>query len=138
MFRITEVRLDMVPDDAKLLAFASITLDGCLVVHDLRILRGNCGIFVAMPSRKLRDRCPFCKEKNVLTAHFCNECGRHLADNRVPVADDGRQKLFADIAHPITCEGRAMINNVVLETYQRVAGTVSSIAEPVFGEGILV
>ena len=51
---ITEVRISM-RDDAKLKAFASITLDDCFVIRGLKIIKGQTGIFVAMPSRKRKD-----------------------------------------------------------------------------------
>jgi len=53
---ITEVRVFPVTHrDERLLAFATIILDSSFVVRDLRIIRGNTGLFVAMPSRKRSD-----------------------------------------------------------------------------------
>lgn len=51
---VSEVRIKRfeVPQ-GKLLGFASITFDGCFVVHNLRVVSGEKGIFVAMPSRQL-------------------------------------------------------------------------------------
>ena len=51
---ITEVRISL-RDDAKLKAFASITLDNCFVVRGLKIIEGKTGTFIAMPSRKRKD-----------------------------------------------------------------------------------
>jgi stage V sporulation protein G len=51
---ITEVRISL-RSDAKLKAFASITLDNCFVIRGLKIIKGASGIFVAMPSRKRKD-----------------------------------------------------------------------------------
>ena len=51
---ITEVRISL-RDDAKLKAFASITLDNCFVVRGLKIIEGKSGTFIAMPSRKRKD-----------------------------------------------------------------------------------
>ncbi len=51
---ITEVRISL-RDDAKLKAFASITLDDCFVVRGLKIIEGKSGTFIAMPSRKRKD-----------------------------------------------------------------------------------
>ena len=51
---ITEVRISL-RDDAKLKAFASITLDNCFVVRGLKIIEGKSETFVAMPSRKRKD-----------------------------------------------------------------------------------
>ena len=53
---ITEVRVFPVSHrDERLLAFATIVFEDCFVVRDLRIIRGNGGLFVAMPSRKRSD-----------------------------------------------------------------------------------
>lgn len=52
--KITEVRISF-RDDEKLKAFVSITLDNCFVIRGLKIIKGNKGMFVAMPSRKRPD-----------------------------------------------------------------------------------
>jgi stage V sporulation protein G len=51
---ITDVRLRIVESNrsTKLKAFASITIDRVFVVHDLKVIEGHRGLFVAMPSRK--------------------------------------------------------------------------------------
>ena len=54
MVEITEVRVSIRNDD-KLKAFVSITLNNSFVVRGLKIIRGNSGLFVAMPSRKRPD-----------------------------------------------------------------------------------
>ena len=54
MVEITEVRVSLRNDD-KLKAFVSITLNDSFVVRGLKIIRGNSGLFVAMPSRKRPD-----------------------------------------------------------------------------------
>ncbi len=51
---ITEVRISL-RDDAKLKAFASITLGDAFVIRGLKIIEGKSGTFVAMPSRKRKD-----------------------------------------------------------------------------------
>ena len=53
---ISDVRVRIVQkDDIKLKAVASITIDDCFVVHDIKVIEGNEGHFVAMPSRKTSD-----------------------------------------------------------------------------------
>jgi stage V sporulation protein G len=54
MIEITEVRVSLRNDD-KLKAFVSITLNDSFVIRGLKIIRGNSGLFVAMPSRKRPD-----------------------------------------------------------------------------------
>ena len=51
---ITEVRVFPVNED-KLKAYATITFDDCFVVRDLKVIHGNSGLFVAMPSKKRKD-----------------------------------------------------------------------------------
>ena len=101
---ITEVRIKLMEDsneNERLQAFCSVTFDNAFVVRDLKIIEGAKGSFVAMPSRKLTDRCPQCGSKNHLRARHCNQCGGRLDEDRATRDADGRAKLHADIAHPI-------------------------------------
>ncbi len=52
--KITEVRIFPVNED-RLKAYVTITLDGCFVVRDLKVVRGNGGLFVAMPAKRRKD-----------------------------------------------------------------------------------
>lgn len=118
--QITEVRVKLMDDPhERLMAFCSITIDGCFVVRDLKLIQGKGGPFVAMPSRKLTDRCPRCHTKNHLRAGYCNQCGARLHDERALKDGDGRAKLYADIAHPINCTCREAIQAEVLRAYER-------------------
>ena len=49
---ITDVRVRKVALDGKMRAIVSITLDNEFVVHDIKVIEGEKGVFVAMPSRK--------------------------------------------------------------------------------------
>lgn len=51
--KITEVRAKRVNGENRLVGIAAITIDECFVVHELRIIEGKDGLFVAMPSRKM-------------------------------------------------------------------------------------
>lgn len=51
---ITEVRVFPVNEE-KLKAYATVTFDDCFVVRDLKVIHGNTGLFVAMPSKKRKD-----------------------------------------------------------------------------------
>ncbi len=116
---ITEVRIKLMDDPHdRLQAFCSITFDSCFVIRDLKIIQGGKGSFVAMPSRKLTDRCPRCNSKNCLRSQFCSQCGAQLNQNRAAKSQDGRAKLYADIAHPINSECREMIQDRVLEAFE--------------------
>lgn len=50
--QITDVRIRKVIKEGKMKAVASITIDDEFVVHDIRIIEGEKGLFIAMPSRK--------------------------------------------------------------------------------------
>jgi stage V sporulation protein G len=118
---ITEVRIKLMEDNSgsneRLQAFCSITFDDMFVIRDLKIIEGAKGFFVAMPSRKLTDRCSHCGTKNHLRSRFCNQCGARLDENRAIRDADGRAKLHADIAHPINSGAREKIQSAVLEAY---------------------
>ena len=118
---ITEVRIKLMEDNSgsneRLQAFCSITFDDMFVIRDLKIIEGAKGFFVAMPSRKLTDRCHNCGTKNHLRSRFCNQCGCRLDENRALRDADGRAKLHADIAHPINSMCREKIQGAVLASY---------------------
>jgi stage V sporulation protein G len=88
----------------------------------VKLIEGNDGLFLAMPSRKLCDRCRRCGEKNHLKARFCNNCGSRLDENRYMHHQSGngipRLKLHADIAHPINADCRLELERRVLLAYQ--------------------
>lgn len=115
---ITEVRIKlMARRNDKLRAFCSITLDNAFVIRDLKIIEGSRGLFVAMPSRKLTDRCPRCGLKNPLRSKYCAECGNRLPPERAPRDPEGRPKLHADIAHPINAAARETMQKRILKAY---------------------
>ncbi len=117
---ITEVRVKLMEEPGeRLQAFCSITFDDAFVVRDLKIIEGASGPFVAMPSRKLTNHCPQCGYKNHLRAGYCNQCGVRLHESAMPKDDDGRAKLYADIAHPINATCREMIQSRVIEAFAR-------------------
>lgn len=117
---ITEVRIKLMEDNnenERLQAFCSVTFDDAFVVRDLKIIEGTKGSFVAMPSRKLTDRCGSCGCKNHLRSRFCNQCGNKLDEDRATRDADGRVKLHADIAHPINSACREVIQTAVLKAF---------------------
>jgi stage V sporulation protein G len=116
--KISEIRIKLLLSTRdKLRGFASITIDDCLVVRDVKIIEGGRGLFVAMPSRKLCDRCPACAAKNHIRARFCNDCGARLTDSRGEMDERGRPRLYADICHPISQDARDRVQNAVLQAY---------------------
>ncbi|HSU69557.1 MAG TPA: SpoVG family protein [Tepidisphaeraceae bacterium] len=121
---LTEVRINLCGGrGSRLKAFCSLTFDDTFVIRDVKLIDGNEGPFLAMPSRKLSDHCPGCGEKNHLRARYCNHCGkrlneeRHLQFRNGNGASHSRLKLHADIAHPINAECRQQIEEKVLKAY---------------------
>lgn len=115
---ITEIRIKLLQSQRdKLRAFASVTVDDCLVIRDIKIIEGGRGLFVAMPSRKLCDRCPACAAKNQIRARYCNDCGHRLGEDRGGIDERGRPRLYADIAHPINQDARDFVQSQILRAY---------------------
>ncbi|MDO4552636.1 MAG: septation regulator SpoVG [Bacillota bacterium] len=53
--RITDVRIRKVSEEGKMKAVVSVTFDDEFVVHDIKIIEGQNGLFIAMPSRKMGE-----------------------------------------------------------------------------------
>ncbi len=73
---ITEVRIFAVEEE-RLKAYVAITLDHCFVVRDLKVINGNNGLFVAMPSKKRKDG------TYRDTAHPLNNQTREMIESKV-------------------------------------------------------
>ena len=75
--KITDVRLRRVDKEGKMRAVASITIDDAFVIHDIKIIEGEKGLFIAMPSRKTPDG----EYKDI--AHPINSETRNLIQNLI-------------------------------------------------------
>jgi stage V sporulation protein G len=53
--QITDVRVRKINSEGKMKAIVSVTFEDCFVVHDIKIIEGQNGLFIAMPSRKMPD-----------------------------------------------------------------------------------
>ena len=123
---ITEVRIFQKEGaNNKLRAYATITIDNAFVVRNIKIIEGKTGLFIAMPSRKIKESCPKCNHKNTVHSKFCNECGVRLPASttqhvgHTPEAEhDLRQSEHKDIAHPITVQAREYIQKKILDAYE--------------------
>jgi stage V sporulation protein G len=80
--QITETRIRKVLSEGKLKAYVTVTFDDCFVVHNVKIIEGKTGLFIAMPSRK------------------------------TGTGD------YKDVAHPISPEFRAEMQNKILAEYE--------------------
>ncbi|MCI7223658.1 MAG: septation regulator SpoVG [Fusobacterium gastrosuis] len=74
---VTDVRIKKVTEEkfGKLKAYVDITLDGCLVIHGLKLMEGENGIFVAMPSRKM-----FNNEYKDIVHPINSDLRKHITD----------------------------------------------------------
>ena len=81
--QITDIRVRQVFDEGKMKARVSITIDNAFVVHEIKVLDGENGLFIAMPSKKLPN---------------------------------GEYK---DTAHPINKETRSMLQEMILDAYEK-------------------
>ena len=121
---ITEVRIFLKEgQDKKLKAYATLTFDKSFVVRNVKVIEGTKGLFVAMPSRRLKESCPKCHFKNVVRSKYCNQCASslppHVEVRPVMSGDNSqRQSEHRDIAHPITSDFREHIQKKVLEAYE--------------------
>ena len=53
--QVTDVRIRVIDRDSKMKAIASVTFDDCFVVHDIKVIEGEKGYFIAMPSKRTPD-----------------------------------------------------------------------------------
>ncbi|MCI9142446.1 MAG: septation regulator SpoVG [Lachnospiraceae bacterium] len=53
--QVTDVRVRKIAKDGRMKAVVSITLDGEFVVHDIKVIEGDKGLFIAMPSKRTAD-----------------------------------------------------------------------------------
>ncbi len=129
---INEVRVFLKEgQDRKLKAYATLTFDKSFVVRNVKVIEGTKGLFVAMPSRRLKESCQKCNFKNAIRSKYCNQCGTQLPQyvepKPVSPADNSqRQSEHRDIAHPITTDFREYIQKKVLAAYEEEKKTPSS------------
>ncbi len=74
---LTDIRVRKVTGDGKMKAVASVTFDDMFAVHDIKIIEGQHGLFIAMPSRKT----PNGEFRDI--AHPINQGMRHLLQDRI-------------------------------------------------------
>ncbi|UCF98727.1 MAG: septation regulator SpoVG [Spirochaetaceae bacterium] len=74
---ITDIRIKKVSTGGKLKAYVTVTFDDCFVVHNLKIISGKAGTFIAMPSRKTKTG----EYKDI--AHPINSEFRHRIQNEI-------------------------------------------------------
>ena len=126
---ITEVRIFLKESvDKKLKAYATITFDNAFAVRNIKVIEGGSGLFIAMPSRRLKTPCSKCGFRNDLRSKFCNQCGNSLSmpPRATGVEGSSAQSEHRDIAHPITQSFREYLQNKVLEAYEQEKSKVAT------------
>lgn len=124
---ITDVKVRLVRGEKqKVKAFCTVTFDRCFVVKDIKVIAGDESEFIAMPSRKISDKCGKCGRKNPIGASYCNSCGHKIPENR---REPREGSLYSDIAHPINAECRSTIQTKIIEAYQKALEDDIPVAE---------
>lgn len=121
---ITEVKVFLKDSpDKKLKAYATVTFDNVFVVRNIKVIEGTTGLFIAMPSRKVKQPCPKCNFKNEARSKYCNQCGGQLPltpfTPTEQAAVSNAQSEHKDIAHPITQSFREYLQKRILEAYEQ-------------------
>jgi stage V sporulation protein G len=127
---ITEVRIFLKDSpDKKLKAYATVTFDNAFVVRNIKVIQGSSGVFIAMPSRKVKQPCPKCNFKNEFRSKYCNQCAGQLPVSvRSETQEVNAQAEHKDIAHPITQQFREYLQKKVLDAYEQEAKKGPSIS----------
>ncbi|MFC1675014.1 SpoVG family protein [Candidatus Omnitrophota bacterium] len=120
---VTEVRIFLKDSpDKKLKAYATVTFDNAFVVRNIKVIEGSSSLFIAMPSRRIKQPCPKCNFKNEARSKYCSQCAGQLPTAPPPAgieAAHSAQLEHKDIAHPITQVFRDYLQKKVLEGYQQ-------------------
>ncbi|MEW5894275.1 MAG: septation protein SpoVG family protein [Candidatus Omnitrophota bacterium] len=116
---VTEIRIFIKEgQDKKLKGYSTVTFDNSFVVRNIKIIQGTTGVFIAMPSRKLKKPCGRCSFKNEIGSKYCNQCGVELPPvSEEDLAHDAKTD-HRDIAHPISQEFRDYLQSQILQAYQ--------------------
>ena len=115
--KVTECRVHLppVPSNTRYLGRASVALNDVLVIHDIRIIRGDDGLFIVMPNRPLAQRCEQCNHQVPVLDNYCGRCGAEQPDGR---ATPVKSENWIDFVHPINAEGRRWLTGIVLAAYR--------------------
>jgi len=127
---VTDVRVKLSPPGIeKLVGYCAMTLNSAIVVKDIKVIEGDSGLFVAMPSRKITRHCPHCRTTNPVRANYCNECGQSLRAANIEKDRRGRERLHFDVVHPINAEVRAYVHDSIIQEVERARSGQSSSSE---------
>ena len=129
--KITECRVSVPPQrrSERFLAYASLTLDDLLAVHDIKVIAGDKGPFISMPSRQVTEPCPECGHSVPVLDLYCGRCGKEQPESA------RKDKPWLDLIHPIRADGRRWLTEAVLAAYRAVLAPECESAE-VNGHGL--
>jgi stage V sporulation protein G len=114
---VTEIRVFLKEgQDKKLKAYTTVTFDNSFVVRNIKVIQGPNGLFIAMPSRKMKYPCPKCGFKNEVGSKYCNGCGGGIPSLKEHEHTDAKSE-HRDIAHPISQEFREYLQSKILDAY---------------------
>jgi len=85
--QITDIRIRKVSADGKLKAYVTVTFDNCFVVHNVKVIEGKTGIFIAMPSRKTKTG-DYKDVAHPINSDFRNELQKKILDAYTSMGDD--------------------------------------------------
>jgi len=118
MMEITEIRVfPKEGQDKKLKAYITVTFDDVFVVRNIKVIQGSSGLFIAMPSRKMKNSCLKCNFKNEVGSKFCNHCGTQCQTGDDQKNLEQAKAEHRDIAHPITQQFREYLQEKILDSY---------------------
>lgn len=121
---ITEIRVFLKEgQDKKLKAYVTITFDDVFVVRNIKVIQGSEALFIAMPSRKVKNTCPRCHFRNEVGSRYCGHCGAGISSAVEPMRTADAKAEHRDIAHPITQQFRDHLQVKILEAYKREVAT---------------
>jgi stage V sporulation protein G len=84
---ITDIRIRRVSSEGKLKAYVTVTFDDCFVVHNVKVIEGKTGVFIAMPSRKTKTG-EYKDVAHPINSDFRNELQDRILDAFEHAADD--------------------------------------------------
>ena len=117
---ITEIRVfPKEGQDNKLKAYTAVTFDNVFVVRNIKIIQGSSSLFIAMPSRKMKQRCLKCHINNEAGSKFCNHCGASIESKNQQIGFTDVKAEHRDIAHPITQQFREYLQDKILKAYEK-------------------
>lgn len=101
--KITDVRVRKISDGGKLKAVGSVSFDGQFVVHDIKIIEGINGLFIAMPSRRTKDG-EFRDVCHPITSEFRSEVENEIYKAYKELPDEEKENIDEEKSAEVPAE----------------------------------